>query len=71
MQKPNGMLCYQAVFVGKLEQLELFAENEEDEMSEIMLWDLKQNIGYVDECDVKIVEVACMLRHRKGKGGNK
>ena len=36
-----------------------------------MLWDLKQDIGYVDACDVKIVEVVCMLRHGKGKGGNK
>lgn len=58
MQKPNGTLCYQAVFVGKLEHLEPFTETEEDEMSEIMLWDLKQDIGYVDACDVKIVEVA-------------
>lgn len=56
MQKPNGDLCYQAVFVGKLERLEPFVETEEDEMSDIMLWDLRQDIGYVDECDMKIVE---------------
>jgi len=32
-------------------------ETDEDEMSDIMLWDRKQDIGYVDECDVKIVEM--------------
>jgi len=57
MQRPNGELCYQAVFTGKLEQLEPFVETDEDEMSDIMLWDRKQDIGYVDECDVKIVEM--------------
>lgn len=57
MQRPSGELCYQAVFTGKLEQLEPFVETDEDEMSDIMLWDRKQDIGYVDECDVKIVEM--------------
>lgn len=28
-------------------------------MDEIILWDLKQDIGYVDECDLKMVELAC------------
>jgi len=29
-------------------------------MSDIMLWDLKRDIGYVDECDLKIVETVCV-----------
>ena len=59
MQRPNGVLCYQAVFTGVVEQLESFAATDEDEMSDIMLWDLKWDIGYVDECDLKIVEMLC------------
>ena len=31
-----------------------------NEMSDIMLWDLKRDIGYVDECDLKIVEMVCV-----------
>lgn len=62
MQRPNGELCYQAVFTGVVERLEPFVATAEDEMSDIMLWDLKQDIGYVDECDMKIVEMVCADR---------
>lgn len=60
MQRPNGEFCYQAVFTGVVERLEPFEATDEDEMSDIMLWDLKQDIGYVDECDLKIVEMVCI-----------
>ena len=60
MQRPNGAICYQAVFVGSVERLEPFAVTDEDEMSDIMLWDLKRDIGYVDECDLKMVELSCV-----------
>ena len=33
---------------------------EENEMDEIILWDLIQDIGYVDECDLKILELSCL-----------
>ena len=59
MQRPNGEHCYQAVFTGVVEHLEPFVPMDEDEMSDIMLWDLKQDIGYVDECDLKIVKMVC------------
>ena len=59
MQRPNGELCYQAVFTGTVERITPFVVTNEDEMSDIMLWDLKQDIGYVDECDLKIVEMVC------------
>jgi len=62
MQRPNGTLCYQAVYTGVVERLEPFAETDEDEMSDIMLWDLKRDIGYVDACDLKIVEMVCAGR---------
>ena len=61
MQRPSGELCYQAVFVGKVECLELFVVTDADEMIDIMLWDLEQDIGYVDECDLKIVEMVCKV----------
>ena len=32
----------------------MFSEN--DEMSKISLWDMKEDIGYVDELDVAIVK---------------
>ena len=28
-------------------------------MTEIRLWDMQEDIGYVDECDVKIVQMLC------------
>ena len=59
MQRPNGEFCYQAVFTGTVERFEPFVATDEDEMSDIMLWDLKRDIGYVDECDLKIVEMVC------------
>ena len=62
MQKPTGEICYQAVFTGVVERLEPFVATDEDEMSDIMLWDLEENIGYVDECDLKIVEMWSVTR---------
>ena len=29
-------------------------------MDKLMLWDLKEDIGYVDECDLKMVELSCV-----------
>lgn len=33
-----------------------FVHTETDEMERIYLWDLQEDIGYVDECDKSIVE---------------
>lgn len=59
VQKPDGSICYQAVFQGYQEELEPFVMTEEDEMDKIRLWDLMEDIGYVDECDLKIVKMTC------------
>ena len=56
MQRPNGELCYQAVFTGSVERLEPFVATAEDELSAIMLWDMKRDTGSVDACDLTIVE---------------
>ena len=53
----HGKQKYQAVFLGEKEALEPFTCSEGDEMSEIRLWDLKEDIGYVDELDVAIVTI--------------
>lgn len=48
---------YRAVFSGKLDALVEFKQEEKDEMSAILLWNMKDNIGYIDEVDVKIVDL--------------
>ena len=41
------------------EETHPFEHSENDEMTEIKLWDMQEDIGYVDECDVKIVQMVC------------
>ena len=60
IQKPDGEIRYQAIFQGKQENIQLFERTEEDEMERIRLWDLKEEIGDVDKCDLKMVELACV-----------
>ena len=52
----HGKQKYQAVFLGQKGVLEPFVYSENDEMSKISLWDMKEDIGYVDELDVAIVK---------------
>ena len=52
----HGKQKYQAVFLGQKGALEPFVYSENDEMSKICLWDMKEDIGYVDELDVAIVK---------------
>ena len=59
VEDAKGKIKYQAVFVGEQDELSSFSRSENDEMDEIMLWDMKEDIGYVDECDVKIVQMVC------------
>ena len=53
----HGKHKYQAVFCGTMEALKPFFQVKGDEMSKIRLWDLKEDIGYVDELDVAIVKM--------------
>ena len=57
VRTPKGIIKYQAVFTGELPELQPFIHGDEDEMEQIRLWDLHEDIGYVDECDLKIVEM--------------
>ena len=58
IQRPNGSTCYQAIFIGTQSELTPFRKSDGDEMERILLWDRQENIGYVDECDLKILELA-------------
>lgn len=59
-QRPNGEIAYRAVFLGYQDKIIPFIKENNDEMDKIMLWDLNENIGYVDECDLKMVELSCV-----------
>ena len=54
VQDSRGLIKYQAVFTGELTELQPFIPAKGDEMERIRLWDLEEDIGYVDECDLKI-----------------
>ena len=60
VMNPNGEPRYQAVYQCFQKELLPFDKKDYDEMDKIMLWDLKQDIGYVDECDIKILELFCL-----------
>jgi len=53
-KKANGEVKYNPVYFATIEKLQPFRENEE--ISEIKLWDLKEVIGCIDSVDVKILE---------------
>lgn len=59
VEDAKGNIKYQAIFTCQQDELMSFEHTETDEMNEIMLWDMKEDIGYVDECDVKIVQMLC------------
>lgn len=60
IQRPDGEICYQAIFRGTMEVIHSFIRTDADEMERIRLWDLKEDIGDVDQCDLKMVELACL-----------
>ncbi len=59
VEDANGKIKYQAIFVCHQEKLFPFEHSDNDEMDAIKLWDMQEDIGYVDECDVKIVQMVC------------
>ena len=59
VEDAKGNIKYQAIFTCQQDELIPFEHTEFDEMNEIMLWDMKEDIGYVDECDAKIVQMLC------------
>ena len=51
----SGEVRYNPVYFTEVEKLQPFIENEET--SEIRLWDLKEELGYLDSVDIRIFEL--------------
>lgn len=49
----TGDLKYNPVYFGTLKELQPFIENEET--TGIKLWDMKEEIGYIDEVDLQLI----------------
>jgi 8-oxo-dGTP diphosphatase len=49
---------YRTAYYGEIEEISEFKEN--NEMNEILLWDLESDIGYFDEVDKKMLQI-CVL----------
>lgn len=60
VKTPSGEIKYQAIYHCFQKKLATFEKKDNDEMDKIILWDLKQDIGYVDECDLKILELSIL-----------
>lgn len=56
-KRPNGEIVYMAIFLCVKDEIIPFIKKDDDENDEIKLWNLKENIGYVDEIDLKIIEI--------------
>lgn len=56
-KRPNDQVVYTAIFFCERDTIIPFVKNDADENIEIKLWDLKEDIGYVDEIDLKIIEI--------------
>lgn len=55
--RPTGEIVYTAIYYTNKDGLSEFIKNDLDENDKIMLWDLKEDIGYVDEIDLEIIKV--------------
>ena len=51
----NGKVKYNPVYFASLDQLQPFVKN--NETSKIMLWDLKEVIGFIDDIDIQVLEI--------------
>ncbi|MEO4052464.1 NUDIX domain-containing protein [Solibacillus sp. CAU 1738] len=52
INKQDGQMKYNPVFIGEVKELVPFEENEE--IAAITLWDLKTDIGRIDELDFRL-----------------
>ncbi|RDI37224.1 NUDIX domain-containing protein [Falsibacillus pallidus] len=50
----NGNVKYNPIYFSSIDELQPFQEN--NETSEIKLWDLKEKIGVLDEVDIKVFD---------------
>jgi 8-oxo-dGTP diphosphatase len=52
--KPDNRIEYGALYSGELIEIVPFQEN--NEAAKIIFWDMKSDIGYIDEIDEKLLE---------------
>lgn len=50
----NGEIKFNPVYFARTEKIQPFIENEE--ISKIKLWDLREEIGYIDSVDIRILD---------------
>ena len=55
-KRPNGMIVYMAIFSSEQNDITPFIKKDGDEFDDIILWDLKDDIGYIDEVDLEIIK---------------
>ena len=67
-KRPNGEIVYTAIFFCEEDRIVPFVKNDADENIEIKLWDLNEDIGYVDEIDFKIIKILQVLENLFDKG---
>ncbi len=53
--KNKNQIRYRTAYFAEVDRLTEFKEN--DEINEIMLWDLESDIGYFDEVDKKMLQL--------------
>lgn len=56
-ERPSGEIVYTAIYYTTKDKLAEFIKNDLDENDKIMLWDLNEDIGYVDEIDTEIIKI--------------
>lgn len=56
-ERPSGEIVYTAIYYTTKDKISEFIKNDSDENDKIMLWDLKEDIGYVDEIDTEIIRL--------------
>ena len=59
MSDAKDEMRYEAIFYCEQDELAEFIKSDEDEMEKIILWDMAEDIGCVDEVDLKIVQISC------------
>lgn len=62
---------YRVMYYGELDRIVPFVASQSDEMEKIMLWDLCEEIGYIDEVDLKMVELGVIKNSNILKRGKR
>lgn len=64
-KRSDGRIVYNAIYKYTGDSITPFIKEENDEMDKIKLWDLKEDIGYVDEVDLEIIKTVIKKKRVK------